>query len=381
MNAKMNYTKPAPVRYLSLDVLRGLTVCLMIVVNTPGDWGNIYSPFRHAEWHGFTLTDLVFPTFLFAVGNSMSFSMRKLASLPPSAFIGKVFKRALIIFAIGYFLNGFSFYKMENGEFHLIDFSGIRIMGVLQRIAICYILASLMIYYFRKRTVLIISCVMLMAYWAVLYYFGDPGIPYSLQGNAVRKLDLHLFGSKLLYQGFGVPFDPEGLLSNLPAMANVTAGYLVATYIRESQQVKSSLLKTTLLGLGMVAAAQLWNLYLPVNKPLWTSSYTVYAIGLDLIILSALVYVIEICSIRRWTYFFEVFGKNPLFLYALSGTLITILYAIPTAQSTVAQEIYAKLYISWMADRNASLLFAISYMLVLWCIGYVLDRKRIYLRV
>jgi len=377
----MNATQSAPPRYLSLDVLRGLTVCLMIIVNTPGDWGNIYAPFRHAEWHGFTLTDLVFPTFLFAVGNSMSFSMKKLGDLSQSAFLARVFKRTLIIFAIGYFLNGFPFYKLQNGEIHLVDLTNNRIMGVLQRIAICYFLASLMIYYFTKRTVLIASCAILFLYWAILCYFGDPGALYSLEGNAVLKFDLLFFDPAVLYQGFGIPFDPEGLLSSLPAIVNVTAGYLVADYIRQSQHAKKSLLKMTLLGLLLVAAAQLWNLYFPVNKPIWTSSYAVHAIGLDLIILSVLVYVIEVCSIKRWTYFFEVFGKNPLFLYALSGTLIMILYSIPTKDSTLAQEIYGRLYVSWLADKNASLLFAISYMLVLWCIGYVLDRLKIYLRV
>ncbi|MGV3705360.1 MAG: acyltransferase family protein [Arcticibacter sp.] len=377
----MNATQSAPLRYLSLDVLRGLTVCLMIIVNTPGDWGNIYAPFRHAEWHGFTLTDLVFPTFLFAVGNSMSFSMKKLGDLSQSAFLARVFKRTLIIFAIGYFLNGFPFYKLQNGEIHLVDLTSIRIMGVLQRIAICYFLASLMIYYFTKRTVLIASCAILFLYWAILCYFGDPGAPYSLEGNAVLKFDLLFFDPAVLYKGFGIPFDPEGLLSSLPAIVNVTAGYLVADYIRESGHAKKSLLKMMLLGWLLVAMAQLWNLYLPINKPIWTSSYALHAIGLDLIILCVLVYVIEVCSIKRWTYFFEVFGKNPLFLYALSGTLIMILYSIPTTESTVAQEIYAKLYTRRLADKNASLLFAISYMLVLWCIGYVLDRLKIYLRV
>lgn len=377
----MNDTKPASARYLSLDVLRGLTVCLMIIVNTPGDWGHIYAPFRHAEWHGFTLTDLVFPTFLFVVGNSMSFSMKKLASLPQSAFLLKVFKRALIIFAIGYFLNSFPFYRLENGEVQWADFSSIRVMGVLQRIGICYFLASLMIYYFKKRTVLIVSCAMLFLYWALLYYFGDPGSPYSLKGNAVLKLDLQFFDPAVLYQGFGIPFDPEGILSGLPAIVNVTTGYLAADYIRENRHAKKSLVKTMIVGLMLVVTAQLWNPYLPINKPIWTSSYAAYAIGLDLIILSGLVYVIEVCSIKRWTYFFEVFGKNPLFLYALSGTLIMILYSIPTTESTVAQEIYGKLYISWLTDKNASLLFALSYMLFLWCIGYVLDRRRIYLKV
>lgn len=373
--------KSGPVRYLALDVLRGMTVCLMIIVNTPGDWGQIYSPFRHAEWHGFTLTDLVFPTFLFVVGNSMAFSMKKLVLLPQSAFLRKVFTRALIIFVIGYFLNAFPFYELRNGEFHIKSFTSIRIMGVLQRIAICYGLACLMIYYWKKRIVLISSFAVLVLYWAILYSFGDAGSAYSLKGNAVGKMDLFFFGPAVLYQGFGISFDPEGLLSNLPAIVNVIAGYFAAIYIRESQHAKSSLMKTTVLGLILVATAQLWNFYLPINKPLWTSSYAVYAIGLDLIILSLLVYVIEVLSIKGWTYFFEVFGKNPLFLYALSGTVITILYSIPTAESTVAQDVYKSLYISWLSDKNASLLFAVSYMLILWCIGYILDRSKIYLKV
>lgn len=373
--------KSGPVRYLALDVLRGMTVCLMIIVNTPGDWGQIYSPFRHAEWHGFTLTDLVFPTFLFVVGNSMAFSMKKLALLPQSAFLRKVFTRALIIFVIGYFLNAFPFYELRNGEFHVQSFTSIRIMGVLQRIAICYGLACLMIYYCKKKTVLISSFAILVLYWAILYSFGDAGSPYSLKGNAVGKLDLFFFDPAVLYQGFGISFDPEGLLSNLPAVVNVIAGYFSAIYIRESQHAKSSLMKSTVVGLVLVATAHLWNFYLPINKPLWTSSYAVYAIGLDLIILSLLVYVIEVCSIKGWTYFFEVFGKNPLFLYALSGTVITILYSIPTAESTVAQDVYKNIYISWLSDKNASLLFAFSYMLILWCIGYILDRSKIYLKV
>lgn len=222
---------------------------------------------------------------------------------------------------------------------------------------------------------------MLFLYWALLYYFGDPGSPYSLKGNAVLKLDLQFFDPAVSYQGFGIPFDPEGILSGLPAIVNVTTGYLAADYIRENRHAKKSLVKTMIVGLMLVVTAQLWNPYLPINKPIWTSSYAAYAIGLDLIILSGLVYVIEVCSIKRWTYFFEVFGKNPLFLYALSGTLIMILYSIPTTESTVAQEIYGKLYISWLTDKNASLAFALSYMLFLWCIGYVLDRRRIYLKV
>lgn len=369
------------VRYLSLDVLRGLTICLMIIVNTPGDWANIYAPFEHAEWHGFTLTDLVYPTFLFVVGNAMSFSMKKLGTLPQRDFLIKVFKRTLLIFALGYFLNGFPFYKVQEGVVNITGLNTIRIMGVLQRIAICYCLATLLIYYFRRTTVLAVSVLILLGYWAVLWYAGDSGSPYSLEGNVVLKLDLLVFDPSRLYQGFGIPFEPEGLLSNLPAIVNIIAGYFAGNYIRENGNTQGTVLKMIAAGAGAITVAQLWNLVFPINKPLWTSSYTLYAIGLDLVILGVLIFIIEVRSVKRWTYFFEVFGKNPLFIYALSGMIIKVLYRISVSGQPLAGALYRNLYTSWLADKNASLLFAVSYMLLLWTIGLIMDKRRIYIRV
>ncbi|HTN19692.1 MAG TPA: heparan-alpha-glucosaminide N-acetyltransferase domain-containing protein [Pelobium sp.] len=179
-------------RYLSLDVLRGLTVALMIVVNNPGSWSSIYPQFEHSEWHGFTLTDLVFPTFLFVGGNALGFSMKKLKEVSISAFLKKVLKRTLIIFGIGLFLNIFPFVYELDGHLTLKNILDIRIWGVLQRIAICYLFASLMIYYFRRATLIALSIFFLLLYWVVLYYFGDARAPYSLQGNAVLKFGSHL---------------------------------------------------------------------------------------------------------------------------------------------------------------------------------------------
>src|SRR5690606_9707424 len=178
-------------RYLALDVLRGLTIALMILVNTPGSWSTIYAPFRHAAWHGFTITDLVFPAFLFAVGNAMSFSLKKYAQQGNTAFLKKVFKRTILIFAIGLFLSAFPFvYRDGNGELVFKNLQNMRIMGVLQRIALCYFFAAIIINYFRLKASLIIGIVILLIYWAVMYFFGSPEDPYSLTGNAALKFDL-----------------------------------------------------------------------------------------------------------------------------------------------------------------------------------------------
>lgn len=369
-------------RYLSLDVLRGMTIALMIVVNTPGSWETIYAPFRHAPWHGFTITDLVFPTFLFVVGNAMSFSMRKFEKEERSVFLKKVFKRTALIFLLGLFLNTFPFINRPGGgELALIDFSSIRIMGVLQRIALCYGIASLVIYYFKLKGGLIFSVLALFGYWVIMYLFGSQPDPYSLEGNAALKFDLLLIPAKNLYGGYGIPFDPEGLLSTLPAVVNVIGGYLAGVIIQRQGNNKFTVLKLAIAGVLFVGLALIWDLFFPINKPIWTSSYVMHTIGLDLLILSALMLIIEVAGFKGWTYFFEVFGRNPLFIYILSGVIIRLMSLSRIGDKSVNGWIYQNLFQSWLGDLNASLLFAIWYMLLLWLIGYYMDRKKIYIKV
>ncbi|MDQ3291832.1 MAG: DUF5009 domain-containing protein, partial [Bacteroidota bacterium] len=166
-----------------------MTVALMIVVNTPGSWETIYAPFRHAEWHGFTITDLVFPTFLFVVGNALSFTMRKFAEQDNRAFLTKIFTRTALIFLIGLFLNAYPFITFSDGAYQVKDFTALRIMGVLQRIALCYGLAALVIHYLKIRGAVIFSVLALLGYWAILYFFGTHPDPYSLPNNAALKFD------------------------------------------------------------------------------------------------------------------------------------------------------------------------------------------------
>lgn len=368
-------------RYLALDVLRGLTIALMVLVNNPGSWSTIYAPFKHAAWHGFTVTDLVFPTFLFVVGNAMSFSMRKFENKPHSAFLKKIFKRSLLIFIIGLFLSAFPFVYRSEAGLELKDLSEMRIMGVLQRIALCYFFAAVMLRFLKLKWSLILSGFILLIYWWVLFSFGDPEAPYSITGNAALKLDLLIFDPENLWHGHGFPFDPEGLLSTLPAIVNVILGYVAGLGIQKYGNSLRTVGILILAGLIFVALGQLWDLIFPINKAIWTSSFVLYATGWDLIVLGFLIWLIELRHLKRWTYFFEVFGKNPLFIFALSGVIVMLMSIIQIDGTGMKSWIYDKLYLSWLTDYNASLMFAISFVLVMWLIGYWLDRKKIYIKV
>jgi predicted acyltransferase len=369
-------------RYLALDVLRGLTIALMIIVNTPGSWSHMYGPFAHAAWHGFTITDLVFPTFLFVVGNAMSFSMKKMDKMPQGVFLKKVFKRAALIFLIGWGLNAFPFFDYnESGDIIMINWAEVRLMGVLQRIALCYLLASLVLYYFGKKGAIVYCIIALFGYWAVLYFFGDPVDPYSMLGNAGSKLDLILIGERNLYMGEGVAFEPEGLLSTIPSVVNVIAGYFAGKLIQQIGNNIKTVRSLFLGGVILIVLCLIWDMAFPINKKLWTSSYVLLTVGLDLFLIGALIMVIEVWKKRNWTYPFEVFGRNPLILYVLSGVLITLFYAIEIGDRSLKGIIYEAAYTSWLSEKNASLLFAISYMLIIWLIGFWMDRKRIYIKV
>ncbi|MEO6328646.1 MAG: DUF5009 domain-containing protein [Ginsengibacter sp.] len=373
---------PASPRNLSLDVFRGITVCFMIIVNTPGNISTTFSPLLHAHWHGFTPTDLVFPSFLFAVGNAKSFVMEKWGNMEQSKVLWKIIKRTALIFLVGYLMYWFPFFDLDKNH-HIVSspISKTRIMGVLQRIALCYGIASLMIYYFKERATVIICISLLFLYWIIMYGFGDAVDPLSLEGNAGIKLDKWLMGEGHMYHGEGVAFDPEGWLSTLPAISNVVGGYLVGKWIQKNGNSYEGLTKLLLAGIGLLFCAYLWDLLFPVNKKLWTSSFAILTIGLDCIIIAALTYITQFEKKIGWTNFFQVFGKNPLFIYLLSELLVTILYMIPVSPNTnLFRWIYQNIF-RYAGDYLGSFLFAISYMLLCWTVGYWLDKRKIYVRV
>lgn len=363
-------------RYLSLDVFRGMDVALMIVVNTLGS-SNTYSPLLHAQWNGFTLTDLVFPTFMFVVGNSMSFSLTRYESEGEGAFLRKIFKRAAIIFLLGYLGYWFPFVGVTDaGEWFIRPISETRIFGVLQRIALGYLFASLVIHYFKIKGALIFSVIALIAYRFILSAFGD----LTLEGNAGVKLDLWLIGASHMYHGEGVAFDPEGLLSTLPAIVNVIGGYVAGVFLQRSGQNYETLAKLLMTGALLVLLAIWWDLLFPINKKLWTSSYVLLTVGIDLIVLSFLVFLVDMAGYKKWTYFFEVFGRNTLFIYLLSEVLAVLLWTFTISDQSSYSWVYQNLF-QWIGDYNGSVLFAVTFMLLCWSVGYVLDKKKIYVKV
>ena len=379
-------------RFYSLDVFRGATVALMILVNTPGSWSYIYAPLAHAKWHGVTPTDLVFPFFLFAVGNAMAFVMPRLTAAGPNVFWKKVTKRFLLIFLIGLFLNWFPFIRYD-AEGHLVmkTFANLRILGVLQRIALCYFFASIIIYYFKSRGAFVAGAILLLLYWGLCLAFGNPPDPFSLEGFFGTGIDKNILGEAHMYHGEGVAFDPEGLMSTLPAITQVIFGYLVGEYIIVKGKTWEMLSNLFVAGMILIFAGFCWHMAFPINKKIWTSSYVLYTTGLALAVLGVFIYLIEFRKLSgAWSKFFDVFGKNPLFIYVLSGVWAR-LYGLARIEDGIKDGIPVfKGFGGWMYDHlfapvfgnmNGSLAYAIFHILIFWLICWILDRKKIYIKV
>lgn len=366
-------------RFLALDVFRGMTVCFMIIVNSPGDWSIAYAPLLHASWHGFTPTDLVFPSFLFAVGNAMAFVMHKYESQGSLVFWKKTLKRFVIIFLLGFLMYWFPFFDFSTMS--LKPLAETRILGVLQRIAICYLVASVVLHYTATKGALIFSAIALLGYWVLLYVNGDANDPYSMIGYAGNSLDEMILGVKHMYHGEGIAFEPEGILSTLPAIVNVLLGYMAGNYIRKHGNTYEVIAKLMIAGSLLLLVALTWDMVFPINKKIWTSSFVLYTVGLDLIILPILMFVIELKHKTKWTHFFVVFGKNPLFIYLLSEILLITLYLIPFGDASLQRWFFKDFFGSFASPVNASFLFALFFMLTCWAVGYWLDKKKIYIKV
>lgn len=387
-------------RFYSLDVFRGATVCLMILVNNPGNWAHIYPPLDHAPWHGLTPTDLVFPFFLFAVGNALSFVMPRLQAGGNGVFWKKVIKRSLLIYLIGLFLTWwpFFFWKGDHLVFrHWVDpdnpQNGVRILGVLARIAIAYFFASIIIYYLKPKGAFLVGLILLLLYWALCFLLGDPSDPYSMTGWFGNKVDKAILHIPHMYKGEGVPFDPEGIMSTLGAIVQVIFGYLVGDYIQKKGKNFEMISGLFVAGVVMLLTGFCWDMVFPINKKIWTSSYVVYTTGLATIIIATMIYMIEIKNVKVWlSKFFDVFGKNALFVFALSAFLPKILWLIriPNGTTAAGKPIYTDpwhwFYLKICAKipgdpRIGSLAFAISFIIFMWAICYWMDKKKIYVKV
>jgi predicted acyltransferase len=392
-------------RYYSLDVFRGATVALMILVNNPGSWEHIFAPLDHAAWHGCTPTDLVFPFFLFAVGNALAFALPQMQQKGQAVFLQKIFKRAVLIFLIGLFLNWGPFVKWQGDHLMFKPWrflatddngqpfeNGVRIMGVLQRIAICYLLAALTAFYLKPKAVMITGLLLLLLYWLLCYALGKGDDPYTLTTFFGREIDVSVLTKwHMLHfdevDGKVFHFEYEGLVSTLPSVVQVLIGYLAGRFIRMRGKTHEMLSKILLAGAALMLAGYAWSLFFPMNKKMWTSSYVLYTSGIALLTLGVFIFLLEFKNAKSaWSSFFNVFGKNPLFIFVLSGFLPRVLGLIRIQDG---EEVSNPL--SWLYDhlckplaadeRIGSLVFALLMIAFFWLIVWIMDRKNIYVKV
>ncbi len=363
---------PATGRLLSLDVFRGITIAGMILVNNPGSWEHIYSPLEHAPWHGLTPTDLVFPFFLFIVGVSITLALGRRAQSAGSKrdLYVKIIRRTLIIFALGLVLGGFPYY----------DLNTIRIPGVLQRIAVCYLVASIIFLNTRWQTQAIIAAALLVLYCVVMNYVPVPGFGagnLEMEGNLAAYVDRRLIGGhtwKPLY-------DPEGLLSTIPAIATALCGVLTGHLLRSKRAALEKVSAMFVAGLAALVAGWVWSFWFPVNKALWTSSYVLVTAGMALQLLAFCYWLIDIKGYKSWAKPFLIFGSNALILYFLAELFSNIIGVVTFRGVDLKSWLYETFYASWASPLNASLMFAISIVLLWLGVMTILYRKRIFIKV
>lgn len=363
-------------RFLALDAFRGFTIAAMILVNTPGSWSAIYWPFKHANWHGFTPTDTIFPFFLFIVGSAMYFSLAKQQKQSRLALCLNAVRRGCIIFLIGFALTAFPF---------IDGFENVRVMGVLQRIGIVYIFASLMVIHLQAKIRLYLCIALLLVYWLILFGLGGSE-PYTLAGNIVAQVDLAVLGQSHMWHIAGYPFDPEGLLSSLAAIVNVLVGYEATRYLTQRKQGDNGVSGLLVSGVLAVALALVWHNWLPINKALWTSSFVVMSSGVSLITLALFVYLVDIKPQRWISWPLCIYGSNPLFIYALSW-----LWAVSFRQlinvntsNDVTLSAYEWLYSQYATIGDpflASFAFAFSHVILFWLISAALHWRGIIIKI
>jgi predicted acyltransferase len=364
-------------RMISLDVFRGITMAGMILVNNPGSWSAIHTPLEHAAWHGLTPTDLVFPFFLFIVGVSITLALGRRAESGGSKrdLYLRIVRRTVIIFALGLVLAGFPRY----------DLSTLRIPGVLQRIAICYLIASIIFLNTKWRTQAVIATALLFVYWALMVLIPAPGFSagdLSMEGNIAAYVDRTLLGPhtwKPLY-------DPEGILSTIPAIVTTLGGVLTGHWLRSRRSQLEKVAGMFVAGAACLVVGWVWGFWFPINKALWTSSYVLITAGLALQFLGVCVWLVDIEGMRRWATPFLVFGSNALIIYFLSelfSHIISLLSFTRADGSTVDLKtlIYENAFASWAPPVNASMLFAICIVLVWLGVAALLYRKRIFIKV
>jgi len=369
-------TAPAS-RLVSLDAFRGATIAAMILVNDPGDWSAVYAPLHHARWHGWTPTDLIFPFFLFIVGVSMvlSFRSRRERGATRGALLKHVALRSAIIVFLGLFMTAFPFFRLGT----------LRYPGVLQRIGVCYLVAASAYLFLKRRGQVVTILALLFGYWALLMLVPVPGYGtgrLDAEGNLAAYIDRALMLGHL----WTPRWDPEGLLSTLPAIATALVGALAGEWItsKRTPQIKAvGMLAAGAAGLGI---GEIWHVWLPINKNLWTSSYVIFTAGFALVLLGLCYWVVDVKGWRGWTKPFVVYGTNAITVYFLSGLLAKMLdiWKVTLGDGrivVVKTYVFQNWFAPFLSAKNASLAFALAYVVFWLALMWVLYRRRIFIKV
>ncbi len=358
-------------RLLSLDVMRGITIAGMIIVNTPGSWSHLYHPLHHAEWHGLTPTDLVFPFFLFMVGTAITLALgrRKEKGISDKSLVIKIVKRAVIIFLLGVFLALFP-------EF---DFGNLRVAGVLQRIALVYLVCSLLFLKLSWKGIVAVSAIFLVGYWLLMVLVPVPGVgPPNLEPgtNLAAWMDRLLVPGRL-YRG---SWDPEGALSTLPSFVTGFSGVLTGYLLLSQQTAERKIIWMMVAGVILCMIGYLWDQVFPVNKNLWTSSYVMVTSGFALLLLGTLYWFVDVLKYQKWIPFFVAFGVNAITAYVLHGLLID-LFVIPVGNTTLKEASYQGLVNIGLGIKLASFVWAILYTLLCFIPIWIMYHRKIIVKI
>ena len=381
-----------PGRILALDILRGITIAGMILVNNPGTWGSIYAPLEHAQWNGLTPTDLVFPFFMFIMGISMFIALRKFNFEPSSSAIRKIVKRTVLLYLVGLAIAWFSLLlrtwnglSAENLPFFTRfwqsawNFEHIRILGVIPRLAICYGAAAIIALTLKHKYIPYLIAFLLIGYFILL--LAGNGFAYD-RTNILSIVDYKILGEAHMYNDNGI--EPEGILSTIPAIAHVLVGFFVGKVMYERKEIHSKIEWLFIIGTMLTFAGFLFSYACPINKKIWSPSFVLVTTGLGASFLALLTWIIDVKGKKKWSRFFEAFGVNPLFMYVLGAVLAIIIGNIilyPGGEKTSLKGfIYNDLLQPIFGDYPASLIFALLFVGFNWIFGYYLYKKKIYIK-
>jgi len=373
----------APGRLAALDVFRGITIAAMLLVNNPGSWDHVYPPLDHAPWHGWTPTDTIFPFFLFIVGVAMTFSFAgQLAKgTGRGRILARAVKRAAILFTLGLLLAAFPYYTL--------DLAHLRIPGVLQRIAVCFVGASAIHLFVPRRGQPWVAAALLLGYWAAMMLIPVPGCG---AGNLADKgctlaayADRAVIGTNHMWAS-GKTWDPEGLLSTIPAIATVLLGIFAGEWLRGERTPAERTTGLFFAGNALMAGGLAWNAVFPINKNLWTSSYVLFMGGMAMVGLAMCHWLVDVKGRRAWTRPFVVFGTNAIAAFFLSAIFARLLNLVkvsggPTGTQPVKAWIYEHAFATWLTPLNASLAFALTFVLLWWAIMEIFYRRKLFIKV